>query len=166
MKQQTYEALLSRTTEELFFYFKHDGGIDFNKRIAAGKILHERKYNAKQLKREKDLIVESIKKDIAGFEDKSGLQDKINKQNKMNTLYSILKALPLIGLLIYLYIQEINERDSNQNTIIIGIILLIAMAGFNIYKNRKKYKELIISAQEDNKTQKQKLEVIDKDWDF
>lgn len=166
MKQQTYNALLSRTTEELFFYFKHDGGIDFNKKLVAGKILHERKYNAKQLKREKDLILKSIKKDIAAFEDKSGLQEKFSKQNKKNILFSILKALPLIAILTYLYIQEINERDSNENTIIIGLVLLIAMTGFNIYKNSKKYKELIIIAEEDNKTQKQKLEVIEKDWNF
>ena len=166
MKQETYTNLLSRTTEELFFYFKHDGGIDFNKKLAAGKILLERKYNTKKLRRERDIIVNSIKKDIAAFKDKSGLEESISKQHKKNIIYSIVKSLPIIALAIYLYFEEIKKENSNEYVFIIGILLLIAMVVYRVYTIRKKLKEIIASTEEDNQTQKQKLDLIAEEWTF
>ncbi len=76
-------AMSSEDSEKLFFYFKHDGAIDFEKKIIAGKILNERGFDRKKLLDEEQLIIGSIKDQISSYENTNLLiaknKRKINK---------------------------------------------------------------------------------------
>ncbi len=163
MKQPTDTYLESETTEELFYIFKHDGAMDFKKKLAAGRILHQKNYNTKQLRRERDLIVNSLKKEIAEFEDKSGFKNKMSIQNRKSTFFNVLSSLTSIAIYIYLYFQQENK---DKYFIAAGIILLIIVIMYNLITYKQKFKKLISIAKEDNKTQKQKLDLIAREWTF
>lgn len=166
MKQQTNSPLQSLTNEELFYFFKHDGALDFNKKLAAGKVLHERKYNIKELRRERDLIVNSIKEEIFDFEDKTALKSKMAAQNRKSIIATTFGSVIPIVIFIYLYLQLEDKSSNDAYFNIGGALFLTAITIYNLYNYTKKLKKLNVEANEDNKIQKQKLDLINKEWKF
>jgi len=88
MNQELFNHLNKESTEKLFYNFKHDGLLDFEKKIISGKILYLRNYNLLKLKEEKSLIVESIKSLIRGYISYSA----IAYEKKRIVIKSILEA--------------------------------------------------------------------------
>ena len=166
MKQNTNTHLQSLTTEELFYLFKHDGAMDFNKKLTAGRVLHERKYNTKELRRERDLIVESINKEIRDFEDKTALKSKMAAQNKKSVMATTFGSIVPIVIFIYLYIQLEDKNSNDAYFNLGGALFLSSITIYNLYNYNKKLEKLNIEAKDDNITQKQKLDLIAKEWIF
>ncbi|MDD4375033.1 MAG: hypothetical protein PHG67_14065 [Bacteroidales bacterium] len=77
-------AMNSEDSEKLFFYYKHDGAIDFEKKIIAGKILNERGFDRQKLLDEKQLIIGSIMDQIRCYANTDHLLSK-NKR-KINNI--------------------------------------------------------------------------------
>ncbi len=166
MEEHTKTDLSALSTEELFDLFKHDGSLDFNKKLAAGRVLHQRKFNIKELSREKGITVESIKKDIADYDDKASLNSKLSVQNKKSIKATTAGSLIPIIIFIYLYIQ-LEDKNSNDAFFIIGgAIFLSFITIYNLINYRNKQKKRGSEAKEDNELRKQKLKLITKEWTF
>ena len=67
MNTELEKFMNSESSENLFFYFKHDGAIDFQRKVIAGKVLNERGFDRNKLIEEKQLIVGSIEEQIFCF---------------------------------------------------------------------------------------------------
>ncbi|MDA3865534.1 MAG: hypothetical protein PF489_02165 [Salinivirgaceae bacterium] len=88
----------SKTTEELFFYFKHDGSIDFPKKLAAGKLLYSRKFDRKLLAEEKRKIIENIHAEMKECESPDSIEQNYRKAVRKNVIVSlsIMTALAVV----------------------------------------------------------------------
>ncbi|MFO7864995.1 MAG: hypothetical protein R6U85_13435, partial [Salinivirgaceae bacterium] len=85
----------AKTTEELFFYFKHDGSIDFQKKLAAGKLLYARKFDRRILKEEKSRIVENIHAEMRECESPEAIEQNYRKSARKNAITSLLLVAAL-----------------------------------------------------------------------
>lgn len=160
-------AMNSEESEKLFFYFKHDGSIDFQKKISAGKTLYERGFDRKKLIEEKQLIIDSIKDQIRSYENINHIKEKNKK--KINT--DFLLGLGYIGLFTFIgligYIKNDKPLDSLDWIGISAFILLaISFIIYRIMTYKTKLNHFLELDMKDKELLKFRLKFIEKEWNF
>ncbi|MDE5419600.1 hypothetical protein L3049_16535 [Labilibaculum sp. DW002] len=166
MNQELKKYLESETSDKLFYYFKFEGLLDFNKKIVAGTVLHERNYDTKILISEKSKLQESLKRQIAEFEDRSVFEYKIRKEQKKSLIHSLIFTVTIVSFYIYWYFELPDNRMTPTYLLIACNITFSLLMIYKLMSFKKSINYEIKRAEQDCKLQKQKLEIIDQEWKF
>ena len=164
MNTELEKFMNSESSENLFFYFKHDGAIDFQRKVIAGKILNERGYDRKILIEEKQLIVGSIQEQIKSYEN-TRLSTAKNKK-KINREYFISLGLMVFIIIVALKGYMMNEEPFNWIVISLFALLLILLIAYKLMTYKTKLKHLMELDVNDKELLKFRLYFIEKEWDF
>ena len=155
--------LEKESTEDLFYNFKHDGLLNFEKKLISGVILFERKYSTHKLRKEKSKIINEIDSTIAIYNNKETLVDKKKKSMNRNILWSIL-GLPVSLLPIGL--DYINGTGFIGKSILISSLIYLFFIALNVINYNKRIQKYIRESEEDAQLLKGRLKLIDSYWAF
>jgi len=166
MNQALKNELEKESDEDLFFFFKSDGSLDFEKKIIAGIILQERHYDKKVLQGEKDIILKSYKDRIEENKNTDNIISKKKKEVRNSGFFAI--ATLIITAMVYW--QRYSGRSlQNQPPEYVYILVALLFIGLFIYRllsYKDKVSELVDAEKENTKILKQRVEMIDKEWVF
>lgn len=166
MNQEIKTHMQKESDEELFFFFKHDGSIDFEKKIMAGILLQERKYDKKVLQGEKDIILGSYQKRIQ--ENKNS--DHVVAKKKKEVRNSAFFALATIIITAMVQWQQYSGKTmENQPPIFVYYILSVLFIGLFVYKimsYKDKLEKLVDAEKENTEILKKRVQIIEKEWVF
>ena len=154
----------SEETEKLFFYYKHDGAIDFEKKVIAGKILNERSFDKKKLLEEKQMIIDSIKDTIKEYENKKNLTT--NNKKKINK--GIFFGLGYISFFIIAGLKGFIMQKEPFDWVRISImtLLVIVFIAYKLVTYKTKLSDLLELDMKDKELLKFRLQLIEKEWSF
>lgn len=164
MEKSLEDYMQEETTEQLFYYFKHDGPLNFEKRLIAGKILKERGYDYRTLKDEKAIIIDELKSGIQEYSNTDQSKDGIRK--KLNRSIAFGLAYPVFWLM-YDYIKSIvNDEPFVFTGSIFTIGALILFSFYSFFTYQRKVQKMEASNKEDLDIKKLRLSLIERDWHF
>lgn len=163
MNESLYKSLKKETTKELWYNFKHDGLMNFEKKIVSGNILYQRKYSVHLLRSEKAIIVNSIINQIRDYNNVDKTIKKNRSKVKSRIITGSIGFLFVLSMLIIDYFFK--EKMINYSSIV-GISLGLAFLFYSIYTFEKKIKQGIKADMEDLKILKEKLRIIEHEWNF
>jgi hypothetical protein len=164
MNRELVKSLEAETSEKLFYYFKHGGAINFEKRIIAGIILHDRGYDKNTLSKEKELITESITDSLNVNKNKDYLESK-NKKKVNRTIFFGLGYLSFFTLL-NMKDYIIDNEKFDWFYLLIMIVLGVAFIIYKILTYNKTLNNLIKADIENNELLEFRLKLIENKWDF
>ena len=164
MNRELEKSLEKETSEKLFFYFKHDGAIDFEKKIIAGRILNEREYDKTILSQEKSNITNSITNRLKTNEDLDYLMKKSKKQSNRNIAMGLgyLSFFLILGMKGYWF----NKEDIDWLYLLIMISLGLTFIVYKIVTYKTTLNDLIRADVENNELLRFRLKLIETEWDF
>ncbi len=161
--EATENALAKKSNEELFFFFKHDGSIDFPKKLAAGKILYNRKYDRRKLAEEKKKITDELNKEIEICINPEKIKREHKAQLKKNLIWSLILTIVVATITII-----------NSNQLVSSILTELAMISASIiampfirylWGNRSLQKKLR-EGKRNLQVLESRLEIIEQEWPF
>jgi len=164
MNRELVKSLEAETSEKLFYYFKYDGAINFEKRIIAGIILHDRGYDKNTLSKEKELITESITDSLNVNKNKDDLKSK-NKKKVNRTIFFGLGYLSFFTLL-NMKDYIIDNEKFDWFYLLIMIVLGVAFIIYKILTYNKTLNNLIKADIKNNELLEFRLKLIENKWDF
>jgi len=163
MDRELIKSLETETSEKLFYLFKHDGAIDFEKKIIAGNLLNERSFDKAKLLNEKEIIVDSILSELKMSESSDYLEKKSRKELNKNLYFW------LSFLMIFLSIELVDHWTDMNFEFNSHLIIILAGLIFFTYRAITYKKELgilINSGVKNNELLRLRLRLIKKEWDF
>ncbi|OYT16219.1 MAG: hypothetical protein B7C24_08920 [Bacteroidetes bacterium 4572_77] len=164
MNKELLKSLEQKSTEDLFFLFKHDGAINFEKKIMAGIILKEKGYDKVLLSQEKKAIIETITNRLKISENKDYLEKKNKKKAKRKIFIGLgyLSFFTIIGMKDYL----LNEENLDWIYLSIMIIIGLFFITYQTIIYNKTVNNLIDADNENNELLRFRLKLIEKEWRF
>lgn len=166
MNQDLKSQLEKESDEELFLFFKSEGAIDFEKKIIAGILLQQRKYDKKVLQGEKDNILETYQKQIQ----ENNNTDQIIAKKKKEVRNSALFALAILTITVMVQWQNSNGMTlQNQPPIYVYILLSILFVSLFVYRAlsyQNKVAKKIEEEKENTEILQKRLQIIEQEWDF
>lgn len=164
MHTELEKFMNSESSENLFFYFKHDGAVDFERKVIAGKILNERGFDKRKLIEEKKKIVDSINEHIKLYDNARHLTTK-NKR-KVNREYFVSLALMTLITIVALKSYIMNEEPFDWIVISVFSLFLLILIIYKLMTYKTKLKHLIELDMNDKELLKFRLYFIEKEWSF
>ncbi len=164
MNKEIIKSLEQKPTEDLFYLFKHDGAINFEKKIIAGKILNDQGYDKTLLSKEKKIIIETITSRLETNENKDFLYKK-NKKKVNNKIFfglGYLSFFIIMGMKDYLLYKKDIDWVYLSIMIILGFIFVI----YQMLTYKKTLNNLINADVENNELLRFRLKLIEKEWNF
>ncbi|ALO15213.1 hypothetical protein L21SP5_01567 [Salinivirga cyanobacteriivorans] len=159
-------ALEKRTTEELLFFFAHDGSIDFSKKLAAGKILYDKKYDRHKLAEEKKKIKDDIRQQITN----DCNPKNIEADHKKELIRNIFWSLALVVFVNSLTIVSNKGTDTFINDLIIELTLttaiIMAMPFIRHIFKHNTLKNKLEECQRNRELLEHRLLKIEQEWPF
>ena len=152
-----------KSTQDLLFFFKHDGSIDFNKKLIAGKELFNRKYDRHKLSEEKNKIIQGIKSELKQY----GNPEHIKNQHKKDLYKNLAWAFALNILIISVKIfssEEINKALGYELLTITSGIILLPIIHF-LWRTRILKKKLDEGIR-NKAVLEDRLNTMEKEWPF
>lgn len=166
MDKVLYNSLRNESTENLFSFFKHKGSYNFQKKILAGKILCERKYDKQILRTEKEKIVQNLHKDLWLFYSNHDLKQKSKSKNRKKIFFVIIAILGLMSAnLIYRFITN-GFTQAFGTSYALYCIILVAFIAYNGVVNNKHNNPKGKTKSNSWKEYKIKRDTINKEWKF
>lgn len=164
MSKESLSAFESKSTEDLFYYFKHDGAINFEKKMRAGRILKERGYDQKTLSQEKKIIEDSILTQLKENENKEGIQKRATKKMNRKLFFALgnFTFFLLLGLKDYWFHQQ--DIDWLYFSIMLSLGLLFIIYHFVSYQ--KNLDQIIKAELENNELLRSRIKLMDEKWLF
>ncbi len=164
MNEDLEKAFKNEKSEELFFYYKHDGAIDFEKKIVAGKLLNERGFDKNKLNAEKQLIIDSITDRIRFYEHSDQLIASHRKKMNRGILFGLgyITSFIVIGLSDYFF----NDAPFNWTTVSVMIALAALFLVYRLATYNKRLNQLLEIDRNDNELLKYRLQMIEREWGF
>jgi len=165
MYNELNESLANEPTKNLFYYFKNDGLISFEKKLVAGIILHKRNYDRDILRSEKAKIIKQIQERINESVPSAEREDKhkweVKKKIIFAAIYSL--ALPFFYVLVDVFNNSpINFTDSQ----LIGCFVVMLLFVIKVMFYRVKLNMLNREDAESLRINKEKLALIEQEWRF
>lgn len=163
MNEELIKSMASESSKELFDYFKHNGVLDFERRIVAGKLLHERGFYKSKLQEEKNKVVEDINSTIEAY----GSESNRLKKNKRKAFKSFGNAA---GILIGFFLIDAfeyyrtGEFDTGNLGFYLGLGSVVFIGTLVFYK--RNLRRLMIADEKDLELQYLRLKVIENEWEF
>ena len=157
------KSLEQESTDELFFYFKHNGTYNFEKKLIAGKLLKERGFDTQILQKEKQLTIEKLQANLK----KGETPDLLLRKSKQQVFRNMLSWFGFIFVFLSLEIFDniTNPEKSWESTgIIFAISLTFISYSFITYK--KNVNKLMYDGAKNNELLRLRLSYIDKEWVF
>lgn len=164
MTKDLEQALNEEKSEELFFRYKHDGAIDFEKKLLAGKLLYERGFDKKKLIAEKQLTIDSINNRIRFYEDTDQLIASHRKKMNRGILFGLgyITSFIVIGLSDYFF----NDAPINWTPVLVMIALAVLFLVQRLASYNKRLNHLLEIDRKDNELLKYRLQMIEREWVF
>ncbi|MCK9452375.1 MAG: hypothetical protein M0Q90_11845 [Bacteroidales bacterium] len=164
MNKALTASLEQKSSEDLFFMFKHDGAINFEQKIIAGKILNERGYDKTKLSKEKKIIVESILNELKLTDNSAYLERKSKRKIKNDVFIKLAFLLVFSGLGMkdYLFNKAPFDYVYMSIMLVVGIILLV----YQTVTYKKTLNTLIHEAIKNNELLRLRLKLIESEWSF
>ncbi|MDY0078239.1 MAG: hypothetical protein RBR87_13300 [Bacteroidales bacterium] len=164
MNKALTASLEQKSSEDLFFMFRHDGAINFEQKIIAGKILNERGYDKTKLSKEREIIVESIIKELKTSDNSAYLVRNSKRKIKNDLFMKLAFLLVFSGLGMKDYLFNNAEFDFVYISIMlfIGIVFLV----YHTVTYKKTLNTLINEAIKNNELLRFRLKLIESDWSF
>lgn len=167
MNKNLYENLQNETSENLFYRYKRSGAINFEHKIVAGIILHERNYMLEILQEEKQLLIDDINSQLTKLGCPADMEEKIRKETKQRFYFSI---IALSFSLVMLYFSKPKQLDNSElikQAILAFNVLAIIYTYFRLeYKIDKKVQKEFDKRLKEYNACKKKLKEIDHSWVF
>lgn len=164
MNKELSKSLEQNSTVDLFFLFKHDGAINFEKKIIAGIILNERGYDKDTLSSEKELITKSITESLDITENKDYLEKKNKKKSNRAIFLGLgyLSFFTLFGMRDYIFNNEKIDWFYLSIMFMLGMIFII----YKILTYNKTLNNFINADIENNELLRFRLKLIKNEWRF
>jgi len=164
MNKELIKSLETEKSEKLFYYFKSDGAINFEKKIIAGRILNEKGYDKTILSQEKKNIINSITNRLKTNEDLDYLMKKSKKQSNKNIFMGLgyLSFFLILGMKDYWF----NKEDIDWLYLFIMISLGLTFIFYKIVTYKKTLNDFIREDVENNELLRFRLKLIETEWDF
>ncbi|GEM_PF-4891721 len=165
MNNELKKSLNRDTDNNLFYLFKHDGSIDFERKIVAGVILNQRGYNKYNLRKEREKIVAELNKKVDEYSKPMKQADKHRRDIRNSIIAAAITAVvyPIINILL----QYFDTEKPFINTSTIAVLLMFAvMLTYRIFTRSKELKKLMNSDLKDLKIYKSRIAAIDQNWNF
>lgn len=163
MDLELRKIMETENDEGLFFIYKSDGSLNFEKKIIAGKILHERGYDNKKLVDEKNKIIKSINDIIGFYTNPTEFAEKKKKEKRNAILFGIFGNLIILMLYIYWYLQSDNE---NENWLIFAILFFSGVIIVYLFRIKAKVPEINQEEKDDLELQRKRLQIINNELKF
>lgn len=164
INKELLNTMKLESSEELFYFFKYDGSIDFEKKLIAGVILSARNFNKHALKNEKKKLID-LYRENSTYISKDTIREKHTKKLRKKILIGIIAAfIATIIALIGLYDgNNINFqwRDITITYLLFTVPPIIQIILFNRRLNSKVNEEF-----KDQELNRKRLDLIDKYWKF
>ncbi len=162
MNKEIIKSFDEKSDAELFDFFKHDGPLNFEKRIIAGCILKERRYNNQKLLKERALTVTAIKDNIK----EHGMTEKIEARNRkkinLSTLWSFVQLVALSALSYYMY----QNGTTNLWLLYVPVAVGLGSLAYNVLTSSGRLKKLMDFDKENVDLLKYRLQLIEREWQF
>ncbi|WP_321282215.1 hypothetical protein [Marinifilum fragile] len=157
------KSLEQESTDELFFYFKHDGAYNFEKKIIAGTLLKERGFNKQILQEEKQLYIEELQTDLK----EGATPGLLLKKSKQKVIRKMLGWLVMFLLFLSIEIVD-NFAQADKDWKSMGIVLTIglSMLVYSFFFYKKHINKLMHEGAKNNELLRLRLSYIQKEWDF
>lgn len=154
----------SKESEELFFYFKHDGAINFEKKIIAGKILNDRGFDRKKLQAEKQLIIDSIKTQIKNYENENRSVETHKKKINRGLFFGLgfMISYMFIGMEGYVF----DDEPIDWMSTLLMVLMLLIFVVYKLATYKTKLKQLLVLDMNDKELLKYRLQYIEQQWRF
>jgi type IV secretory pathway TrbL component len=164
MNNELVKSLEAETSEKLFYYFKHDGSIDFEKKIIAGKILNDKCFDKAKLLHEKEIIVDSILNELKISESSDYLRKKSRKEINKNIYF-------WLGFILIFLTLEVKDYWTDKENFELTSLLIIILTGlifftYTALNYKKTLSKLINSGINNNELLRLRLSLIETEWDF
>ena len=164
MNKELVKSLEAETSEKLFYYFKHDGSIDFEKKIIAGKILNDKSFDKAKLLHEKEIIVDSILNELKISESSDYLRKKSRKEINKNIYF-------WLGFILIFLTLEVKDYWVDKEAFELTSLLIIILTGlifftYTALNYKKTLSKLINSGIKNNELLRLRLGLIETEWDF
>ena len=164
MNRELVKSLEAETSEKLFYYFKHDGSIDFEKKIIAGKILNDKSFDKAKLLHEKEIIVDSILNELKISESSDYLRKKSRKEINKNIYF-------WLGFILIFLTLEVKDYWVDKEAFELTSLLIIILTGlifftYTALNYKKTLSKLINSGIKNNELLRLRLSLIETEWDF
>jgi len=164
MNKELVKSLEAETSEKLFYYFKHDGSIDFEKKIIAGKILNDKSFDKAKLLHEKEIIVDSILNELKISESSDYLRKKSRKEINKNIYF-------WLGFILIFLTLEVKDYWIDKEAFELTSLLIIILTGlifftYTALNYKKTLSKLINSGIKNNELLRLRLGLIETEWDF
>lgn len=162
MDKELIKSLDTETSEKLFYFFKHDGSIDFEKKIIAGNLLHKRGFDKTKLSDEKEIIVNSIRNELKISESSDYLEKKSRKELNKSLYF-------WLGFTILFFSIEFIDHWKGNFELTSSLIIILTGLTFLSYKAityKKQLGKLINSGIKNNELLRLRLRIIQKEWPF
>ncbi|HKK59169.1 MAG TPA: hypothetical protein VJ937_06805 [Salinivirga sp.] len=155
-----------KSTTDLLFFFKHEGSIDFSKKLAAGKILYERKYDRRKLAEEKKKIKDDIRQQITN----DCNPKNIEADHKKELIRNIFWSLALVVFVNSLTIVSNKGTDNFFNDLIIELtlttIIILAMPFIRHIFKTNTLKKKLEECKRNRLLLENRLQKIEQEWPF
>ncbi|MBN1112163.1 MAG: hypothetical protein JXA53_04540 [Bacteroidales bacterium] len=165
MYNELHESLGSEPTKNLFYYFKNDGLISFEKKLVAGIILHKRRYDSDVLRSEKEKIIKQIQERIKESVPSSEREDKHKREEKKEIIFAAIGSLAIPFF--YVLVDVFNSRPINfTDSQLIGCFVVMLLFVVKVMFYRVKLNMRSREDAESLRINKEKLALIEKEWRF
>ncbi|MCT4636369.1 MAG: hypothetical protein N4A72_01560 [Bacteroidales bacterium] len=165
MNNELKQVLDKKTDDKLFYLFKHDGVMDFKRKLAAGVILNQRGYNKQKLRHERDKIIADLNNRIDTFSKPMQRAEKYRRNIRNNIIIAAAIAIIYITTIILWRYFYAKEPIINNSTIIV-LLLFIAMLMYRILNRSRSLRKLMKSDIKDLKIYRSRIAAINKNWRF
>jgi len=166
LNKDLYNLMNTKDSEELFSHYKHDGFVDFDKRLVAGKILFERGFDNARLKSEKQKILIDIYTTIENCSNVKDLLNKNRRKIRKQCSYKIgtLGFVLIFGLLSYFGIIKYISIPFNKVWILMAYVLFTLLAV--LYTLRGRVMPKVDEEVQDARLLQKQISLINEYWQF
>ncbi len=158
------ELLGSEDSETLFSIIKHDDSIDFDKKLVAGRILHERSYDTHKLREEKNRLIKSLEERVNAYNNYPLHVARNKKVVRTEFLFSL--AYVSLFLLIGLWQNIFSSEQIEWFSVSILLALTLAFVAYKAATFKRRLKLLHDADKKDREVLRCRLYHLNNEWAF
>ncbi|MCL3782172.1 hypothetical protein EMN47_17425 [Prolixibacteraceae bacterium JC049] len=164
MDKAVYNELLNETSQDLFYYFKHDTLVDFQKKLVSGILLHERGYNNKELQQEKALNLGKVNSYLKYLGSASDIE--VNQRVKVRKAIINRMFIFVLSFVTFFVLHVFVFKHEIESTTFIPLGAVIVYFAFAIFQYNNTVNKNITEDLRQLDIQRKRLKWMEKYWAF